>query len=278
MLRRVLSGTLIVLSTLLFLLSLIGIGAAWYYNEPLTEESTAKLTEIDNELEQAQNALGDAQGELKRALRIVKSAEESLASLSEQKIQAGEFLDAVTTLLDDTVTPGLEESKKKLAKAQKDLDAIRKSIETLKNLPFVGGLIDIELPDDSALDFFVEMTDNLETEIGNVNDMAKEASTFLNDTSYLLAGDLTETKENIHSLMKVVDEYEGKIKLWRGKITVLIENLPRWLDHLSVFIAVFLLWFAFSQIGLLLHGLASWRGENTLTLKANKENKNENTK
>ena len=276
MTRKVLSGTLIILSSLLFVLSLIGVGAAWYYNEPLTNKSIAKLTEIDGELEQAQNALVDAQGELTRALRMVESAEESLQSFKEQREQAVEFLDAVTGLLDDTVTPGLESSKEELSEVQKSLDNVRKSIETLNKIPFV----EIELPDDSALDFFVEMTDDLTAEIDNVEKMAEDASVFLNDTSYLLGGDLRETKENIHNLMAVVDEYEAKISSWRAEIARLTENAPRWLDHLSVFIAVFLLWFAFSQTGLLLHGLASWRGEDTLTLKAKnneKADKNEKT-
>ncbi len=265
--RRILSGTLIVLSSLLFVLSLIGIGAAWYYNEPLTEKSLAKLQEIDDELEQAQNALVDAQSELARALRIVESAEESLESLGEQRLQAVEFLDTVTGLLDETITPGLESSKEKLTEVQKDLDGIRKSIEALNELPLVGYFIDIEFPDDSALDFFVEMTDNLESEIDKVNNMAEDASTFLDDSSYLLTGDLSETKESIHNLTSVIDEYDAKISKWRAEVARLIENLPRWLDHLSASIAIFLLWFAFSQVGLLLHGLTLWRGEEPFRLK-----------
>ena len=95
MARKVLSGTLIVLSSILLILSLVGIGAAWYYNEPLTKDSTTKLEAIDDELEEAQSALQNAQDELKRALRMVETAEASLQSLSEQRLQAKEFLDTL---------------------------------------------------------------------------------------------------------------------------------------------------------------------------------------
>ena len=260
MLRKVLSGTLIILSSLLFILSIMGIGTAWYYNEPLTDESIAKLTQIDDELEQAQNTLVDAQGELKRAMRIVESAEESLESFSEQRNEAVKFLDAVTGLLDDTITPSLATSKEKLAEVQESLDGLRASIEMINKIPFV----DIELPDAGALDFFVEATSSLEEEIGNVGEMAEEAATFLNDTSYLLGGDLEETKESIDHLLVVVDEYEGKIRGWREELAALIGELPRKIDHLSVFIAVFLLWFGFSQFVLLLQGLSLWRGKDAL--------------
>ena len=256
--RKVLSGTLIILSSLLLISSLFGVGAAWYYNEPLTNEALAKLTEIDKELEQAQTALQNAQDELKRALRIVESAEESLASLNDQKAQAVVFLDAVTGLLDNTISPSLQTSKEKLAEVQENLDELSASIEMLNKIPFV----DMDLPDTGSLDFFVDVTNDLEKEIDNVGEMAEEASTFLNDTSYLLGGDLEETKENVQDLMEVVDEYEKKIDTWREKITTLVENLPRWLDHLSALLAIFLLWFALSQCSLIMHGLELWRSKN----------------
>lgn len=256
--RKVLSGTLIILSSILLISSLVGVGATWHYNTPLTDETLAKLTETDKELQQAQTALQNAQDELKRALRIVESAEASLANLNEQKAQAVEFLDTVTGLLDNTISPSLETSKEKLAEVQETLDDLSASIEMLNKIPFV----DIELPDTGSLDFFVEVTEDIEKEIDNVGEMAEEASTFLNDTSYSLGGDLKETKENVQNLMEVVDEYEKKISSWREKIATLIEKFPRWLDHLSALLAIFLLWFAFSQCSLILHGLELWRSKN----------------
>ena len=55
--RKFFSGVLIVISSLLLLLSLAGIGAAWYYNEPLTEEAVTRLGEVETELAQTQSAL-----------------------------------------------------------------------------------------------------------------------------------------------------------------------------------------------------------------------------
>ena len=265
--QRVLGGTLITLSSLFFVLGLVGVGSAWYYNKPLTNKSIAKLTEIDGELEQAQNALEDAQGELTRALRMVESAEESLASYKEQREEAVEFLDAVNGLLDDKISPSLENSKEKLAEVQEKLDDIYEKIETLNKIPFV----EIDLPEKGSLTYFVELTDTLEEEINNVSEMADTASTFLDDATYLLGGDLSETKENILNLMVVLDKYESKVDKWRTDIAQLIEKLPRWLDYLSASTAIFLLWFAFSQIGLLLHALAMWRNEEPLGIKAKKK-------
>ena len=256
MARKVLSGTLIVLSSILLILSLVGIGAAWYYNQPITTDTITKLETIDNELEQAQSALQNAQDELKRALRMVETAETSLQSLSEQRIQAKEFLDTVSNLLNETIQPNLDASKEKIDQIQETLEDLNKSLENINKIPFV----EIEIPDEGFLSFFVESTEALESEVDRVGDMAEQASTFLNDTSYLLGGDLAETKDNIQGLMIVVDEYEAKITSWRDQLADLIAKLPKWLDHASATIAISLLWFGFSQFGLLLHGLTSWRG------------------
>ena len=43
MARKILSGTLIALSSILLVSSLVGIGAAWYYNEPLTSEGACQV-------------------------------------------------------------------------------------------------------------------------------------------------------------------------------------------------------------------------------------------
>ncbi len=260
MARKIFSGTLIVLSSILLVLSLVGIGAVWYYNEPLTLEMTARLVTVDDELDLTQTALHGARDEMERALRFIDSAEESLETLSKQSAQAKEFLDAVTGLLDETISPSLAVSKKKIGETQKTLDELRKSIELINRIPFVN----LEVPDDEILSFFIEITDTLESEVDRVGEMAAQASSFLNDSSYLLGGDLQETRENIQNLMVVVEEYISRIDDWRDQLATVKKDLPSWIDRASIILTVFLLWFAFSQFGLLLHGLNSWHGEDPL--------------
>jgi len=260
MARKILSGILIVLSSILLILSLVGIGAAWYYNEPLTLDMNARLVAVDDELDLTQTALHGARDEMERALRFIDSAEESLEALSQQSAQAKEFLDAVTGMLDETISPSLAISKEKIGETQKTLDDLRESIEFINKFP----LINLNVPDEEILSFFIEITNTLESEVDRVGQMAEQASTFLNDSSYLLGGDLQETRENIQDLMVVVDEYETKIGGWREQLATLKKDFPGWIDRTSIILTVFLLWFGFSQFGLLLHGLASWRSENPL--------------
>ncbi len=258
MVRKILSGFLIGFSAIMLISSLVGIGVIWRYKGALIESVDSKLASVDNEMSLAQTTLQEAQVELERALRIVDSAEEALESFSTQITVARELLDTVTVVLDETIKPGLETSREKIDEVRKTLDDLRALIENLNQIPFV----DIEMPDDGVLNSFVEITDSLESEILRLEGMADEASTFMSDTSYLMGGDFQETRENIQNLGAVVDEYEDRISGWRGDLTELREDFPIWINRAAIWLTVFLLWFAFSQAGLLMHGLSIWRGGN----------------
>ena len=260
MARKILSGTLMVLSAILLVASLVGIGATWYYRKPVTNETLSRLDDVDAELALAQVALSDAQGEMERALRFVDKAEKALETFSEQSAVAKEFLDTVTNVLDETITPSLETSREKIDEAQKTMEDLRASIKTLNRIPF----IDLDIPDDGILDSFAGILDSLEGEVLRVEEIADEASTFMSDTSYLMGGDLSETRDNILNMLAVITEYEGKIDTWRRQIMTLKVELPGWITRAAAILTVFLLWFAFSQFGLFLHGLNSWRGGDAL--------------
>ena len=91
-----------------------------------------------------------------------------------------------------------------------------------------------------------------------------QASTFVGDTSYLLGGDLTETRNSLQSFLVSIREYKEKVAGWREQDRQLIAGMPGWIDQASILLTVFLLWFALSQFGLLLHGLSLRAGGDPL--------------
>lgn len=260
MARKILSGFLVALSILLMAASLIGIGMIWGYKEPFIGVFNTGLGQVDRELSLAQTALQDAQNELERALRIVDTAEVAFESFSGQIAVARELLDSVTGVLDESIKPGLETSREKVNEVRITLENLRTSIENLNRIPFVN----LEVPGAGILDSFVEITDSLEDEITRVEEMTDEASTFMSDTSYLMGGDFQETRENLQNLGAVVDEYEGKVNLWRGDLARLEKDFPVWINRTAIWLTVFLAWFAISQFGMLMHGLSAWYRDDAL--------------
>jgi len=265
MVQKTLAWTLIVLSAIILLLSITGIGAAWIYNEPITLEVTAQLEKIDNELAQAEHTLESTHVELERAMRIVDAAQSALEKLAEQSTSAESLLDGIQSSLDDKLLPELKTTRERLGTARSALENLRNLIQSLNALPFIG----IEIPDQIITDL-INSSDTLDSEIANAEEIAKRASTFVSDTSYLLGGDLTETRTSLQNFLNAVEEYQGKVSGWRTQIADLINLSPVWIDRASISITIFLFWFGLSQFGLLLLGRQILRGQNLLeTLRGN---------
>ena len=268
MTRKILIGALIVLSSTFLILSILGIALAWIYNEPVTREATSRLQEVDSQLTQIQTDLRNAKAEVERALRIIQSAEDALASLTQQTTDAKTLLEDVNATLDDKLIPGLEATRTNITEVRNTLEDLRATLKQINELPFVN----LSIPGDELLLSIIDQVDALDGEIVNVQDLAQRASTFINDTSYLLGGDFNETKQKLEDLVLVLAEYDQKVTDWRGQIADILESAPRWIDNASLSLTLGLLWFGFSQFGLILHGLGMRRGIDPLdVLRTNPE-------
>ena len=256
--RKILAGLLIGVSSIFLLGSLTGGILAWVYNEPLTLEATTRLGEVETQLTQIQTDLRTAKAEVERALRMIQSAEDALASLTEKATSAKDALEEVNRTLDEELIPGLEDTRARITEVRGVLVDLRDALEQLNSLPFVN----FEVPGDDLLAEIITGVDSLDTEIADVQDIAGRASVFISDTSYLLGGDFQTTKQNLQTLLEVLEGYDSKLTGWLAQVRTLKDSAPGWIDNASLSLSIILAWFAFSQLGLILHGLAIWRGEN----------------
>ena len=251
MARKIFSGLLIILSGVLLVLSLVGIGAVWVYNEPLTREAVSRLKKIDVQLVQAQTALQSSAKELERALRIVDTAQAALQKLALQSDSAENLLGNIQSTLDDRVLPELKTTRGRISTARSALESLKSVLAGIKNfLPNV----DLSAPDKIVNDL-IDSTKSLDAEIANVEDVVQQTSTFVSDNSYLLGGDLGETHDSLQSLLNTVQDYEKQVAESQKQVEDVIEKTPTWIDRASIGLTIFLLWFALSQFGLFLHGL-----------------------
>jgi chromosome segregation ATPase len=256
--RKVLSGIMIGIAGFLLVLSIIGIGGAWAYNEHVTQQALAQLHDLDDDLAQAQLALDGADTELRRALRILESAQTALQALSRSTTQAQLTLKGVGEALDDRVIPGLTSASEKLDQVGAALQGALTTLEAINSL----SLLPAPIPGEEWLSGLLQATDSLDAEIANVEELAGQASTFLADVEYALGGDFGETKQGLERLLAAVSEYQAKVAGWRAQIAMINARLPALVDRACILLTVVLLWFGLSQGGLILHGLAAYKGGN----------------
>ena len=260
MVRRIFATILILLSAILLMASIAGIAAIWYYNEPLTREATGQLKEIDLELAQAEATLKSSEKELQRALGIVDATQEALEKLTQQSDSAGSLLDNIQSTLDDRLLPELKTTRGRIEEARTTLEDLQSLLASVSS--FIPG-VDLNVPKGTLTDL-IASAESLDAEIANMQVLATQASTFVSDTSYLLGGDLTETRDSLQSFLSAIQDYEKKVARWRGQGAQVLENAPKWIDQASIVLTVFLVWFGLSQFSVLLHGIAMQRGMDPL--------------
>lgn len=257
MARKILSGILIALSAIFLVLSVAGIGAIWFYNEPLTQKATGQLKDIDTQLAQAQATLQSSEKELQRALRIVDGAQTALEKMAKQTGSAKSLFDNIQSTIDDQLLPDLKTTRQRIDSARTTLESLQTVLKSVSS--FIPG-VDLNAPAKTLADL-IASTHSLDTEIANVETLATQASTFVSDTSYLLGGDLAETRTSLENFISYIQDYEKKVAGWREQDKDLLEKTPGWIDQASIALTIFLLWFGLSQFGLLLHGLSIQRGD-----------------
>jgi exonuclease VII small subunit len=257
MARKFFSWLLILLSGLFLVLSVAGITAIWVYKKPLTNQAMTQLKSIDSQLAQAQTTLDSSQKELERALRIVDNAQAALDKVKQQTNSAGNLMEDIQGTLDNKLLPDLKATRERIASARDTLTQIQTFLAGIRS--FVPG-VDLSAPDKTISDLIASAT-ALDSDIVNGEKLATQASQFAGDTAYLFNGDLTETHDSLRSFISAIGVYQTKIAGWREQTATLITGAPDWINEAAIGLTIFLLWFAVSQFGLLLHGLSMLRGE-----------------
>ena len=253
--RKIFSWMLIIFSSLFLLLSAVGILATWILNKPFEREVLRRLDSIDSELALGQTTLTVAQQELERALNIVNATEKALNEFTQNDPRA--FFEDVHTTLDDQLIPELETAKDRLINARNTLENVRVVVFGLNIVPFIS----ISIPDKTLTDL-IDSADSLQTQIGDVSDLAEQASGFLDSASQLFNGDFSETHKSLEGFLSDVTAYQQKVTGWREQIADIKNNLSLWIGIASITLTFFLFWFGLSQFSLILHGRTILRGEN----------------
>ena len=128
--------------------------------------------------------------------------------LSDQSTGAKSLLENIQGTLDDRLISELKTARERLVAASNTLETLRNTIEGLGSfLP-----VDLTGPDQILVDL-----------IDSANSLDSEASIFLSDSSFILGGDLSETRKSLEAFLATVQEYEERVTEWRKQVADLID-------------------------------------------------------
>jgi len=258
--KKLFPAALMGFSALFFLISLTALGLFWFYKAPLTAQTLTRLKQTETELSQAQTALQDAKAELERTLRLVDSAQQSLDALKEELGSAKSLAGGVQETLDGQIIPSLKISRGQVEQAKVALNDARSAIAQLNEIPFVQ----LNLPGDALLANLISLADSADRQIASMENLAEQASLFTKDLSYLMGGDLAETRQNLQNFLQLLSEYEAKLSAWVQELQNLQTALPGWVNLAAAGVSINFIWLALSQVSVFLQGRKLWQEQKGL--------------
>jgi hypothetical protein len=258
--RKIFPALLMGISALFFVASLVALGLLWFYKGPLTAQAQTQLSGIETDLQQALVALQNAKTELERTLRLVNAAEESLLALKQQLGDAKSLVGGLEETLDSQIIPSLKISRGQVEQAKVALNDARSAISQLNEIPFVQ----LNLPGDALLANLISLADSADRQIASMETLAEQASVFAKDLSYLMGGDLAETRQNLQNFLRLLTDYEAKLNAWLQQVQSIQAALPGWANLAAALLSLNFIWLALSQVSVFVQGRALWRGQNGL--------------
>jgi methyl-accepting chemotaxis protein len=251
---------LLILSVIFFIVSISGLIATWAYNQPLTERALTFIDTTWQDLEGAAVAI-----EISRAELISAQAQLDLlqAILETLGINAQEDLNRLADIVgrvEDTLTPVLDRVSGAISTLRESLLSIKETLERLNDLP----LVNIQIPGIEGIEQGAESLQNLQDQIEEGSGKIEQLSQTTQDTVDSLTTGFAELEASMSSLLEILDEYALKIEDTQAQLLYLEDNMPSWIDWVSVLITVILAWLGFSQVGLFVLGWSYYKGQDLL--------------
>lgn len=242
--KRILLYAAMVISVIFLLLGLAGIIGVWAINTPATETILAILEPIDLALQRMELASNRAGVALSEASVALEDADQRVQEMGETVAETSLIREAIFRIVDEDVQQKVVETGENIRALYDTLGAIEEAIQAFNAIPFVG----IEVPGSE--------------EIAAVRTGMEEIATSTAELSIEIQQRREERAENlverlnapINRLNTRVEEIQAKIADTEARLVLAIDRInsiqnqvPLWVDIVSIVDTLLLAWFMFSQ-------------------------------
>jgi ABC-type transporter Mla subunit MlaD len=258
--KRILALILLILSVFFFIASLAGIAVTWVYNVRFTEQALVELGAIQTDLALTQSNLKTAQENLESAQAQIDIFQAAMEAIGLDAMQNTQVLAEVVGKVEGTLTPILDQAAGTVGGFRDKFVAFKDAIESLNDLP----LVNIEIPGVETIDQIAQNVADLQTQILETKQKVEDVSTLTQETVETFSTGFANWETTIQENLVMLDNYSSKVSAYQARVDDLLARVPGWLDWAAVILTVFLVWLAFSQVGLFVLAWEFYKGEDLL--------------
>ena len=248
--KRILAGLVMGTSTIVAIVAVVAIIGAWAINTPVTTTLLNVLDAVDGGLVQIDTGVSNFNQRLDDTLQGLGELTAEIEQLGEDVAENSIILNAIEARWGEELAPAVDNLRQTAQGVRDTVAGIKATIEAVNSIPFVT----VPAPEGENLqnvsDSVAELQENTQAFRREVADKRAEAADKLSER---LKRPIERLSSGLQSLQTVLIEMDDGITQTLTEIRWLQEQVPVWIDWLSVIVTVIMLWLILSQVSLFTH-------------------------
>lgn len=256
--KRPLGIILVLVGVVGMVLGAVGIYQIWQVKAGLETNLLTALTTTQETIGITKTGLENASGSLDTVGANIANLNNTILTVAQSLTDVVPVVSSISTLLQDELPTTLDATQTSLETAEASASLLDGVMRALTSIPFYPGeAYNPEVPLHVSVQNVATSLEDLPEsliEIGEQLEANQENFTDIEDDLIALSVTLTDINTDIESAKSTLSEYQTLLTSVDTQIGLLIENLPGILSGGAWFLSLFILWFLFTQIGLILQG------------------------
>lgn len=242
--KRILLYSAMVISVIFLLLGLAGIIGVWAINTPATETILAILEPIDLALQRMELASQRTGAALSETSAALEDADQRVQQIGETVAETSLIREAISRIVDDDIKASVNETRENIRALYDTLGAIEEAIQAFNAIPFVG----LELPGSEEIAAVRTGMEEIATSTAELSDeIQQRREERAENLVERLSTPINRLNMRVEEMQAKMTDTEARLGLAIERIDNIQNQVPLWIDIVSIVNTLLLAWFMFSQ-------------------------------
>lgn len=242
--KRILLYSAMVISVIFLLLGLAGIIGVWAINTPATETILAILEPIDLALQRMELASQRTGAALSETSAALEDADQRVQQIGETVAETSLIREAISRIVDDDIKASVNETRENIRALYDTLGAIEEAIQAFNAIPFVG----LELPGSEEIAAVRTGMEEIATSTAELSDeIQQRREERAENLVERLSTPINRLNMRVEEMQAKMADTEARLGLAIERIDNIQNQVPLWIDIVSIVNTLLLAWFMFSQ-------------------------------
>ncbi|HEY54421.1 MAG TPA: hypothetical protein G4N94_13305, partial [Caldilineae bacterium] len=249
---------LVLIAIFVILLSVAGIGGAWYANRVITDVTLQVFSVVQTGVTIAETGVNQVNGLVKDSRTEVQQAEDTIKGISDNLQENSPALVALNNRLETRLAPAVGKIDAAIAPVRDGLVAISSIVEFANSIPYVQeqapnlGKVEEVLQNVNQLGADVrQLNDTLAASVvEGKNELTEELAGVLTDLTTRIDTRLGEVQSGVEEVLAEINALQEDVQAYQSRL-LLIYNLS------TLALTLLFLWLIYSQVVVIQH---QWLG------------------